>query len=177
MGITSYSAELRSQLRRVAEQYQVSLSHAREVGTYELTALDSLTAMYFEKQGTETLLLSLLKYNPGEAYAYFDQKDAVMVEELHLLNNWKPEFLQKDMHPYLTKHEAAGKKFFGKANAMAMVTAEIQTFANRQLSYEQIPSLLQMIIAHQGREADLQKAYNALSDITKNLIKQLSKKS
>ncbi len=190
VGITSYSADLRSRLREIVEVYQATLLEAHNTGNavaeimgikapeskYDLTELDNLTTMYFDKKGTEPLLLTLLKYKSNEAYDYFDKKDALLVEEMHLLQDWKADFLTKDMNTYLTKHVAAGKKFFGKAGAMAAITAEVQAFANRMVSYEQIPTLLKLIIEHQKKTADVKKAYDSLSDSTKALLQQLPRR-
>lgn len=187
VGLTAYSAEVRSQLKRVAEQYQMALSRAKEAGDRvagivgsnspknqaDLSGMSSLVVLYQEKRGTEPLLLQLLKTGTSEAYGYFDKKETDTAVEMVLLNDWKPEFLKMDMNTFLAKHEAAGKKFFGKAGAMAQITAEIQAYANRQLTYEQIPAMLRKIIEHQNQSGEVVNAYNALSDNTKSLLKEL----
>ncbi len=187
VGLAAYSADVRSQLKRVVENYQTALVRAKEAGEKvasivgsnsprnqaDLSAMSSLVVLYQEKKGTEPLLLKLLKNGTSEAYAFFDKKDRNVAEEMVLLNIWKPEFLKMDMKPFLDKHEAAGKKFFGKAGAMAQITAEVQAFCLNQLSYEQIPYMLMKIIEHQNQCRDVEAAYNALSDNTKSLLKEL----
>ena len=191
VGITSYNADIRSLLRRVTETYELALNEARNTGSevakilgtnmpvskYDLTALDNLTVMYFDKKGTEPLMMLLLNTKSEEIRAYFDKKDKYFAEEMHLIADWKEEFLSNDMTAYLAKHEAAGKKFFGKAGAMAAVTAEIQAFANINITYEQIPALLRLIIDHQNRRANLEKDYESLSDAAKKVLVHFSRRA
>ena len=187
VGLTSYSADVRSELKRVVQNYKEHISDARCIGERvaktlgvdipkgknDLVALDRLVSLYQDKKGTEPLFLALLKGNPDEAYKYFEMKEIDTVEEMLMLNVWKPEFLKMDMSDFLARHEAAGKKFFGKANAMAQITAVIQGYANKQITYEQIPNMLRQVIARQDKSKELMLAYTALSESTKALLKQL----
>ncbi len=187
VGLTAYSAEVRSQLKSVAEQYLKALSKAKEAGDKvagivgsdspknqaDLSGLSSIIVLYQEKRGTEPLMLQLLKIGTSEAYGYFDKKEKISAVEMVLLNDWKYEFLEMDMNAFLAKHEAAGKKFFGKAGAMAQITAEIGAYANRELTYGEIPDMLRKIIEYQNRSKEVVNANNSLSDNTKSLLKEL----
>ena len=56
---------------------------------------------------------------------------------------------------------------------MAQITAEIQAYSNRKLSYEQIPEMLKRIINHQVNSKSVLNTYNTLSENTKALLKEL----
>ena len=190
VGLTSYSAEVRSRLRRVAEEYQTSLMAARDAGNKvadvvgsakpenqaDLNAMQSLLKLYQEKKGTEPLLLKLLKTGTTEAYEYFDKVERFRAEETSLLNDWQSDFLKMDMGSILAKHDAAKKKFFGKSGAMAQVTSEVQAYCKMPITFEQIPNMLNAVISYQGKSNELGLAYNSLPDNIKSLLKELPDK-
>ena len=187
IGLTSYNAEVRSRLSGVIGEYKDSLSDAKLAGDRvagivgaeppksqaDLSALNSLLSLYQEKKGTQPLLLKLLKHGTSEAFQYFAKKEMVDAENQIVQRVWIPEFLNMDMNSFLLKHDAAGKKFLGKAGAMNQVTSELQRYSKIPIRFEQIPDLLRRVIGYQNMVKDLQVDYSMLSDSVKALIAEL----
>lgn len=190
VGLTSYSAEIRAALRPATERYQVALHSAFEHGAKvsvvfadhkpekreDIVRLVALAKLYLEHEGTETLILDLLAAGTKEAYEFFEYEQNVAAHEDAMLHIWRKEFLTQDMNAYLSKHEAAGKKFFGKAGAMAAVTAEIQAYAYNNITYEQIPFMLRGVIDFQREKASVQDRRDSLSSGVKALVSELQTK-
>lgn len=187
VGLTSYSAEIRGSLHQYAENYIDALESARKSGAEaakvfcfdapqskaSLASLEKLILLYDEKKGTESQILSILSTDSSVAYDYFDKKEKVSTEEQTLLSIWKPEFLKMDMSSFLAKHEAAGKKFFGKSSAMANATAEVQKYSADSISYDQIPALLSKVTDYQANVRSLNKEHDALPDMVRKLVDEL----
>lgn len=187
VGLTSYVAGVRNTVKAKAELYESALMVLQEcVGSLiaclnqktpesksEFTSLFDAARFFTIIKDTDENLLSLLKNDQAEAVEYFNKKDALDKEEQQLCTFWKHDFLEKDMSYYLSKHEAAGKKFFGKASAISALVSEVQGFANRMISFEQIPSLLHAVIQHQQNKQNLQKYYESISEAVKATIRKM----
>ncbi len=187
VGLTSYCSEIRGSVHQYAENYVEALNAVRESGAEAakifsfdapknkgaVDSLEKIISLYDEKKGTESQILLILKTDSTVAYDYFAKKEKVVAEEQALLNIWKPEFLKMDMSPFLVKHEAAGKKFFGKSSAMANITAELQRFSNGSISYDQIPALLGRVTDYQTKVQKLEEEHSALPENVRKLVDQL----
>jgi hypothetical protein len=184
VGLASYSSEVRDSLREYTDAYLSALESVQEKGKAaanilgietprtkaELFAVRNLIDAYNYGKNTDTALLSVLNCDSSISYDFYDLRDAVSNKAAALRSIWKPEFLTMDMSVFLAKHEAAGKKFFGKASAMAAVTNEVQQYALTGISYEQIPALLQKVAQYQKDSQKVKDAYNALPDTNRQLI-------
>lgn len=187
VGVTSYNAEIRSALRPSTEGYMQSLKKIQDTAAAVATVLglsapksredivrqDSLLELYKANRSTESLVTDLLSVGCTKAYEYFAAQKQVDEEEALLLKTWKLEFLSRELSEYYTRHEAAGKKFFGKSGAMAAITAEIQKFAVVQITYEQIPTFLGQVGVYQEKRKALARSFDALPTDVRGLIQKL----
>ncbi len=190
IGLMSYTADVRGSLRRELDNYVTALEDIHNASVMvselfsmevpkskkDLSFLSGIVALYEESKETKPLLLKLLATDSSVVYEYFEKESEVNNERNQLLTTWKPDFLTMDVQPILSKHEAAGKKFFGKGSAMSAVVSEVQLFANVQLTFEQIPALVQMVKMYQTKEAALKQAFSELSESIREIIKQLQTK-
>lgn len=185
--VASYTAELRSQVKSVAERYQSALFEAEQKSARaaeilamkaptrrtELTGLDDLVNLYLDKMNADPLLLDLPSLDTSEAEGYWAEQEIWQQEEHALEQEWQTNFLTMDMADFLARHEAAGKKFFGKSQAMAAITAELQAYGRYMLTYEQIPARLHRIQEHQKRSYALKQSFAGLSGKTQAILKRL----
>ncbi|MBQ9358880.1 MAG: hypothetical protein IJT95_04990, partial [Abditibacteriota bacterium] len=135
----------------------------------EFLAVKKLADICLLADGREDLLLKLLGADTSGAFAYLEKQETLDAEKEQLLQVWDADFLEADMQDLLQRHEAAGKKLFGKGGAMARITGEIRTHAKRQLGYEEIPDLLWKIIAWQKNQKELAQIKAGLSDETREI--------
>ncbi len=187
IGLTAYSAEVRGSLRRDANDYISALESLRIAGTRlaeifkmdppknksDLASLERMLTLYAEGKGTNPLVLKLLNSDSSFAYRYFDEEDKVTEQKVRMLKIWKEDFLNRDIQPILARHEAAGKKFFGKGSAMSAVVSEVQPFANINVTYEQIPALLSQIKQYQDLVQNLNKEFDNLPEEIREIISQV----
>lgn len=187
VGLTSYGAEVRGAMRSYSMQYSDALKDlmlAAEKTCAILTMdrpqkredyirLENTLKLYNEHKEAKPVLYDLLEAYGAETEAYYQAEEEVQAEELRLLRCWKKEFLTQNMSAYKAKHEAAGRKFFGKGAAMAAVVSELQAFASEPMTYESIPAKLQEIIAFQNRKQGLTGTYNAVSEHARELLEKL----
>ncbi len=185
VGLTSYSAEVRGQLHQSAQRYAEQLSAVKEAGSRVATAfamnapenmqdirmLEGLIALYSDYRNENPLTQKLLSNPTDKVYRYFDRMNEVDDDREHLLEDWQEEFLELDMEELLAKHTAAGKKFLGKSSAMAHVTAEIQVYAKKNLSYETIPLMLRCVANYQQMEQDLEQCYETMPEDLQLLLR------
>ncbi len=186
VGLTSYGADIRSAMRRDSMMYRdalkdlkaaaektcefISMSQPQRKDDY--IRMDSILRIYHECEESKPALFDLLEGNRSETEAFYDAEYELQAEEARLLGIWKREFLSQNMAPYLTKHDAAGKKFFGKGAAMSAVVSELQVYALLPLTFESVPAMLQEIIAYQNRKQGLSEKYNILSENSKKILRE-----
>ncbi|MBR0130416.1 MAG: DUF4011 domain-containing protein, partial [Firmicutes bacterium] len=187
VGLTSYGADVRSAMRRDSMMYRDALKAVKTasekvagllqmdppISKSDYARLNRVVQFYYERKDAEPALFDLLEKNQAEIEAYFDAERALQEEERRLLGVWRQDFLTQNMAEYQAKHDAAGKKFFGKASAMAAVVSELQAYALQALTYEMIPEKLQEVMAYQNRKQSLAGMYQSLSDDAKKVLKDL----
>lgn len=183
IGLTSYM-DVRSYAREFSEMYRFALEDARECSSEvagiigidvpeskdALLALVNLIELYDDKKGTQAELLTLLRVEPENVYSYYELQREAETKKENLLNIWHEDFLDMDMSALLAKHNAAGKKFFGKSSAMAAITAEVQAKANIPVTYEDIPEMLKHVVKYQQNSHELKNAYAELSPDVRFLV-------
>jgi len=167
IGLQSYSADVRMSLRRTAEAYQSILDKVRICGEKTAEILgqerpvsrmqyselhDLLTAYFAWKETMERnpALAGVLIDGSEELSVYYNRLQDLTLEDERQQKIWKTEFLGMNMQTFRTKHESAGRKFFGRASAMTSITAEIQKYAKVQITYDLIPDLLREVEKLQG---------------------------
>lgn len=177
IGLTSYGADVRSAVRREADQYIFALRQIQESGRavssllrmeepdekQDYEALDLIAALYLKNKDAEPACLDLLMNKRAEVRPYLERKDALQQWKGILLGIWKEEFLDADLKSILARHEQAAKKIFGKGSAMSAVTAEVQAFSWKPVTYESIPALLQPVQKFQEEKAAVEAARDGLS--------------
>lgn len=187
VGLTSYSADVRSAMRRDSMKYRDSLKAVKTASAKiaELLKMDApiskrdyaqmalIVQFYYENKDAEPALFDLLEEKHAEVEAYFSAEQALREEESRLLGVWKKEFLAQNISGYQAKHEAAGKKFFGKTSAMAAVVSELQAYSLQTLTFELIPGKLQEVLAYQNKKQSLEEMHQSLSDDVKKILKEL----
>lgn len=187
VGLTSYGADVRSAMRRDSMQYRDALKDLESAGEKAATFLGmdlpqrrddyirlaNVLQLYYERKDSEPALFDLLEESRAEIEAYYHAERELQAEETRLLGSWKKEFLAQDMTSYLSKHDAAGRKFFGKGAAMSAVVSELQTYALQMLSFEMIPAKLQEIIAYQNRKQGISGIYSSLSGNARKVLDNL----
>ena len=186
VGLNSYSADVRGALRRnslwyrdalkdikpAAEKVAVLLGVDQPLSRDDYLKLDQILQLYFDRKENADELLDLLGKNSSEIEEYFDAEQELQAEEGRLLELWKKEFLTQDMASYLTKHNAAGRKFFGKTSAMSALVTELQANALQPLNFDSIPEKLHDIEAYQKRKQQVSALYAALPDDAKKVLKE-----
>lgn len=184
IGLTSYGADIRSAVRRNALLTQDALMEVKEAGKEcaallgmampkekrEYAQLVDLLGRYDELKHAEPECLDEIEENGSAIEAWFEADRHLRTEETRLLGSWKKDFLTQDMNHYLARHEAAGKKFFGKAAAMAALVSELQVYALESLSFETIPEKLQEIARYQSRKQSVLGLYRALPDGARKVL-------
>lgn len=177
IGVTSFGAELRNQLRRVIEEYMMAINEVRNssssvahiLGVSEpknkddLSRINTLVTFYKNQATSDSSLLSMREDDITSLYDYYDDKLYVEESESDLLQDWKSEFLRLNVNAFLEKYIAAEKKFFGKGNAISAVVAELQMYANRTIVATQIPTMLRRVIGYQKSKRELQKRFDSLT--------------
>ncbi len=185
VGLTSYSAEVRGQLRELAEHYAEQLAAVKEAGgqvaaiferkmpenLQDIHTLGALIDLYAACRREDPLTQKLLANPTDTAYQYLDRMEEVNADKERLLDDWEEEFLQLDMEELLAKHTAAGKKFLGKSGAMAQVTAEIQVYAKKSIHYESLPLMLRRVANYQQKTKDLERYYAAIPEDIRLLLR------
>ncbi len=185
VGLTSYSAEVRGQLRQSAQHYADELSAVQEAGKQaaavfamhapenmqDIHALESLVALYADCRNENPMAQNLLVNPPEKVALYYDRMNEADADKERLLEDWQEEFLQLDMEEFLARHTAAGRKFLGKSSAMAQITAEIQAYARKTINYEVIPLMLRRVANYQQKERDLEQRYEAMPEELQLLIR------
>ena len=158
VGLAEYSAEVRRQVQPALNDCVTALEKvissaapvSARIGSEAPAAIGELGELRemirVFRQGTETepLVLQILRHDAGAALAYYDRKEGLEREAQQLLSTWQAEFLSADVQSWRERHAAAGRRFFGKASAMAGVVSELQSHANVPLTYEQIPGAFWM---------------------------------
>ena len=175
VGLTAYSAEVRSSLPGAASAYRSSLQALKDCAGAgpagfeaprdpdELSRYAAMRALCREIKAAGPQLMALLTADRDAVAACLDKTEKIRAEKEQLLEDWTADFLTMDMQPLLTKHEAAAKKFFGKQGAMNQVTAEVRAYSKKQIGYEDIPARLWKIDAWQKNDAEARRALEALS--------------
>ena len=190
VGLTSYSADVRSAMRRESMQYRDALKDLKIAAekTSVFVGMDqpqqrddyvrvaNILQLYYDRKDSKPALFDLLEDCTSEIEAYYNAAQDLQAEEAGLLGNWKKDFLSQNMALYLSKHDAAGKKFFGKGAAMSAVVSELQAYALQPLSFDTIPAKLQEIVAYQNKKQNLAGAYKALPESAKKILKELPTK-
>ena len=77
-----------------------------------------------------------------------------------------------DITSFLTKYDAAGKKLFGRNNAINAIVSEIQRYSLQPITYEMIPKLLEVVMSYQRRKNRVFDMYNSLTSNAKTLLRQ-----
>ena len=181
VGLSSYGAEVRSALQNHIVRFKKLLGETKR-GAADVTqllgqkmprkkeeyeALSGVTDLFFAAAEAPAVYGTVLKGGRDALLSWYAKEGAARAEEGALLKTWKQEFLGIDTAGYLEKHEKAGKKFFGKQAAKDALTAELQAFAVRPLTFEEIPGLLTMTETHRKNRAALQAAYDVLPENAK----------
>ncbi|MBP5274806.1 MAG: DUF4011 domain-containing protein, partial [Abditibacteriota bacterium] len=174
VGLRAFNADVRSSIGAILEGYEAALKKMAEPEEIpipgiskpqnfgELEQLKKLLEI-FEKEA-DPLLMKLSEAEIRETEGYYEKLEQLNREKSELLETWDADFLKADMQDFLARHEAAGKKLFGKGAAKSQITSEIQSRAKRQMSYEEIPGLLWKIIAWQKNEKELLQALETLPE-------------
>ncbi len=186
VGLTSYGADIRSAVRRAALQYQDALMEVKTAGIQcaGLLGMESPKGKedyahlvlarehYTELKNAEPDCFDEIEKYRSDIETWFDTEKNLRTEEARLLGNWKKEFLTQNMKVYLEKHDAAGKKFFGKAAAMSAVESELQRYSLEPVTFETIPEKLQAIIAFQRQKQRVQRLYDALPEGARKVLER-----
>ncbi|MBQ7535110.1 MAG: DUF4011 domain-containing protein [Stomatobaculum sp.] len=186
--LDSYSAEVRGAVREETERYRTLLESAKRsaVSAAQLLgqntprkkkdylALDSTAKLFSEASAAPEVYRAVLKSSQETLFSYYNREKAVRAEEEELLKTWKKEFLNLDMAWFLEKHEKAEKKLFGKKGAMDAVTAELEQYSIRPLSFQEIPGLLQAVTACRRNREQLQSVFDQLPENEKSVVRQLA---
>lgn len=184
VNLTSYGADVRSMLPRYAEVYIIALYNVEEEGRHfaallgreeprtrqDFAKLDQIASSYKVKAGPEPVLLNLLNDCKDQVRDYLNKEDALDTWKNVLLGIWKEVFLTADIASFLSRHELASKKFFGKAAAMNAVTSEVQAYAIKPVTFENIPSMLGPVQKYQEEHAALRALYEGLSGDAKKVL-------
>ena len=182
--LASYSAEVRSAVRSKTEKYESALYDLQQSGTgvsallgvdqplgrQDYVQLDKILSFYLENRGSEPVLLDLLEKNSSQVRAYLEKEDTLKTWKNVLLGIWKGDFLDVDLNSILSRHEQAAKKFFGKASAMSAITAEVQAYSLKPLTFETIPTLLLPVHRFQAAREAHKAAFNHLSGDAKKVL-------
>ncbi len=187
VGLNSYSAEVRSAVRGVTEEYESALYYLQESSSAAVSLLgikqpawredyaqlDQIIACFANMESEPALLDLLLK--DAEKVRDFLEKDASLLKWREvLLGIWQKDFLDIDPDPILTRHEQAAKKFFGKAAAMSAITAEVQRYAKKPVTFEMIPSLLLPVHNFRKEMSAHKSAFEDLSADEKRVLAEYS---
>ena len=184
--LTSYSADVRSGIRREVEEYESALYDLQKSSTVvsalpgmgqplrrqDYEKLDQILAFYLDKREAEPALLDLLQKDSEAVRAYLEKEDSLQKWKEVLLGIWKEDFLNVDLNSILARHELAAKKFFGKASAMAAVTAEVQAYARNPVTYDMIPPMLLPLQGFQAEREAHKAAFDSLSGDAKSLLSE-----
>lgn len=184
VGLTSFGADVRGELRKRTEEYLKSLSDLQQAGEEaakvlekelpqsreEYDSINNCLRVYFEKQNPDPLMKTVLQTSRADFLALFERERLLRTEEQMLRQFWNPQLLQTDVRPLLEKYNNVEKKKFGKAAAASAVTNEVQAFAYQRIRFEQIPVLLQRVAAYQQNRAAFQAQYQALPEAIKNVV-------
>ena len=184
VNLTSYGSDVRSLLPRHAEVYISALYSVEEEGRrftallgreeprtrQDFAKLDQVAASYKVKAGPEPALLDLLNDNKDQVRAYLDKKDSLDNWKKILLEIWREVFLTADIASFLSRHEQASKKFFGKTAAMNAVTSEVQAYALKPVTFDNIPPMLGPVQKYQEEHAALRTIYDGLSEDAKKVL-------
>ncbi len=182
--IKVYGADLRMAVRNISQQYIEALQSLQAAATEaaqllhvdkpekrsNYADLEQLVLLYEAQKQEEPPLLHAIDRYREELQAYYQKAQEVSRQEQKALETWEVAFLDRDMSRYLTKHEAASKKFFGKTAAMTAVVADIQAYAKLPITFESIPLYLQDIIVFQEQKRKLQDMADALPASAKPVL-------
>lgn len=186
VGMTSYGSEVRSAMRKYAQTYRNALEDiqmsAEKPASFlqldkpdqkaEYSRMNQILQLFEERKDTEPSLFGISEEVKKEVESWFKNEEKLQKEEEKLLENWKKDFLMQDMTVYYAKHDAAGKKFFGKNAAMAAVVKELQAFSLKTLTFDAIPTLLKEIQKYQDLKKKTAEAEEALSEGAKAVLEE-----
>ncbi|MBP3871523.1 MAG: DUF4011 domain-containing protein [Faecalicoccus sp.] len=186
IGLTSFNAEIRTTLYKLLKQYDTDLSNIQVTSKkaasllkvenptekQDFTQLYQLIELFFRQKNNKSVPLEVLKNNQSAVLSYFAEAKDFQTQERNLLRLWRSEFLSMDISSFLTKYDVAGKKLFGRANAINAIVAEIQRYSLQPITYEMIPKLLEVVMSYQRRKNRIYDMYNALTPAAKSLMKQ-----
>ncbi|MDO5475873.1 MAG: DUF4011 domain-containing protein, partial [Eubacteriales bacterium] len=185
--LTSYSAEVRSGVRRETDNYKEALCALQEsskeacallgkeqqpLTRRDYEELAGVLVLYLDSRAEEPALFDMLNKHREEVLVYLKKEDALQKWKEALLGIWNEKFLNVDMNAVLAKHEQAAKKFFGKASAMSAVTAEVQAYARKPVTYEQIPSLLLPVQGFQEEWKAHRASFDSLPEEAKKVLEK-----
>lgn len=187
LGLADYNAEARRQVKPLTQAYRTALEALQTAGGALTQALgldpmptpqepQDLTLaldIYGQVKAADPFLREATNLTSPALEAVYDLQDQAALKDQAALAVWKPEFLETDPAQWQEKHAAAGRKFFGKASAMAAVTAELQTYALVPLTYEAIPDLLDQAAQAIQARADLWAGLDGLSAEDKARLERL----
>ena len=183
VGLTSYSADVRSAMRRDSMKYRDLLKTVREssekvAGVLQMDApvskngyerLNRILQFYYELKDAEPALVDLLEGKHAQLEAYFNAEEMVREAEKRLLSVWKKEFLTQDIADFQAKMNASGKSFPGRAS----VISELQSYALQPLTADSIPGKLQQVLAFQTRKRRLIRMVQSLPDDDRKILAKL----
>lgn len=186
IGLTSFNAEIRNTLYKLLKQYDADLSNIQQTSKkaasllrvdapqlkQDFTQLYQLIELFFRQKNNKSVPLEVLKNNQSAVLSYLAEAKDFQTQERNLLRLWRSEFLSMDITSFLTKYDAAGKKLFGRNNAINAIVSEIQRYSLQPITYEMIPKLLEVVMSYQRRKNRVFDMYNSLTPNAKTLLRQ-----
>ena len=187
IGLTSFNAEVRNTIYKLFKQYDADLNDLQilsrktaallrvdnPIQKRDFTQLYQLVELFFQQKNNKSIPFEVLKNNQAAVLAYFGEAKDFQTQERGLFRLWRSEFLAMDMTVFLAKYDAAGKKLFGRNNAINAVVSEVQRYSLQPITYEMIPKLLEVVMSYQRRKNRVFEMYNSLSPAAKSLMKQI----
>lgn len=187
IGLAEYNAEVRKQIHSVVRDYENSLKNAlasaAEICQYfssqtpvtisDLIRFQDILVIYRKNIGLDPFLMNIDSLSSPELEDYYDRQDRLAAKMDSVLRKWKPEFLDTNLSIWRNKHAAAAKKFFGKTSAMNAITAELQSYALIQISYDAIPGLLDEIDDYLKERESLKTFADTAPSGLRNLISRM----
>lgn len=188
IGISDYDGNVRSEINRMAEQYESALEEVIETGKQTSEILHQKSP----ETATDLILLSktiseisqlesigsrfpdVSSIDHEAAIQYYTNREKLEKQRGELLKVWTPEFLKKKTSIFRDKLASAQKGIFGKitGNNVRKVIKELEAYSHRQLNEFEVPGLLDQVEAFQQEEICIENNKRQLSRNTLDLIVQ-----
>ncbi len=188
VGQTVYTQTLRMDLEEAVAYYRKSLEELKEstvtfvsqmniempVSEEEWKNIFAYAESVISAKSIPSILLNATNLDADFdlPLTYAMERDVLTAKKSALLQNWQEAFLYMDMGVFHKKYDEANNKFlgFGKSKAISNLVSEIQSFARRSVTVEQIPAILAAIELFQKQEKQLEEKKLSLAYEWKQIL-------